>query len=182
MTKKELYTKAFSWKNKMLKKKGPEGETLKSRLGFPMTRTDMVAKYLTSVFGSVWFLNLAAVVIFGWILINLGLVPGIAVVDPYPFTSLMLFAQLATIFLSITVLISQHRQGRMTEVRQQIDFEINVRAEHEITKILQMLDEIHIELGIQKRDKELDQMKEKTDISEIKEQIEHIIEEEKKLQ
>lgn len=62
-----------------------------------------------------------------------------------------------------------------------IDFEINVRAEHEITKILHMLDELYTELGIAKIDKELDHMKEKIDIAEIQEEVEHVIEEEKKM-
>jgi uncharacterized membrane protein len=66
---------------------------------------------------------------------------------------------------------------RINKVRQQMDFEINVRAEHEITKILNMIEEIHAELGIAKIDKELEQMKEMTDISEIKKNVEQIIKE-----
>ena len=76
--------------------------------------------------------------------------------------------------LAIVVLINQNQQGRMEDVRQRIDFEVNVRAENEITKILIMLDELHAKLGIlkAKTDTELQKMKEKTDIVEIKEEVE----------
>jgi uncharacterized membrane protein len=80
--------------------------------------------------------------------------------------------------LAIVVLINQNEQGKMADVRQRIDFEINVRAENEITKILTMLDLFNARLGIVKDDEELDRMKEKTDIAEIKQDIEHGIEKE----
>jgi uncharacterized membrane protein len=66
----------------------------------------------------------------------------------------------------------------MADIRQRIDFEINVRAENEITKTLTMLDIFNARLGIVKDDEELDRMKEKTDIAEIKQDIEHGIEKE----
>jgi uncharacterized membrane protein len=66
---------------------------------------------------------------------------------------------------------------RINKVRQQMDFEINVRAEQEITKILQMIEDIHAKLGIAKLDDELEQMKESIVISEVKEDVEKTIEE-----
>jgi len=82
--------------------------------------------------------------------------------------------------LAIVVLINQNQQGRMADVRQRIEFEVNVRAENEITKILIMLDELHARFGISKvkTDEELEKMKEKIDITEIKEQVERGIEKE----
>ena len=178
------YRKALlSLKEKILTNKPNESsdETLKSRVDFEKTWTDVIVKHLTSSFGTLRFLYLSALLISGWIVVNLGLIPDVTPFDPYPFSLLLMIAQFSAIFLSIVVLISQNRQGRIAEVRQQIDFEINVRAEHEITKILHMLDELHVELGIGKVDKELEQMKEKIDIVEIKEEIESsILEEEKK--
>ena len=66
----------------------------------------------------------------------------------------------------------------MADIRQRIDFEVNVRAETEITKILKMLDEFNGKLGIIKADEELEKMKEKIDIAEIKQDIEQGIEKE----
>ena len=43
---------------------------------------------------------------------------------------------IAAIFLSVIVLISQNRQAQIAELREEIDLQINVRAEAEITKML----------------------------------------------
>jgi uncharacterized membrane protein len=51
---------------------------------------------------------------------------------------------------------------------------INVRAEQEITKILNILDEIHDHLGLNPEDDEdLIEMKKDTDLDEIEQQIAH---------
>jgi uncharacterized membrane protein len=61
----------------------------------------------------------------------------------------------------------------MDKIQQQVEFEVNVRAEEEITKVLNMLHDIQIKLGIQNlHDKELEQMKEIIDIKEIHKNIE----------
>jgi uncharacterized membrane protein len=151
--------------------------SLESYTEFEEKWADALAKFLTRSFGTLRFLILTLIFISLWIIINLGLIPGINPFDLYPFVWLITLVQLFSIVLSITILISQNQETRINEVRQQMDFEINVRAEHEITKILQMIGEIHTELGIAKLDKELEQMEEMTNISEIKENIEQVIEE-----
>ena len=148
---------------------------LKSGVEFEKTWTDTAAKILTKSFGTIWFLGATFIFILLWIIINLGWIDDLTPFDTYPFSLLSVIVSLFGIFLSIVVLISQNRQGRIADVRQRIEFEINVRAETEITKILNMLDEIHDELGIAKVDKELEKMKEKIDITEIKEEIEQVI-------
>jgi len=154
---------------------------LRSRVGFEKTRAEMFAMFLTRIFGSIWFLYANTLFISGWIIINLGFIPGIEPFDPYPFTMLMTGISLFAIFVSTIVLMTQNRQERIAQVRQHIDFEIDVRAENEVTKILHMLDELSANLGIiKKEDKELEAMKEKTDIVEIKQEIEQVLESEEK--
>lgn len=152
-------------------------QKLKSYIEFEEKWADALARFLTHSFGTLRFLNFILFLSLLWILINLKLVPGINPFDPFPFGWLMMLVQLFAIVLSIVVLINQNRDERINEIYQKMDFEINVRAEHEITKILQMMEEIHKELGISKIDKELEQMKEKIDISEVKENVEKVIEE-----
>jgi uncharacterized membrane protein len=152
-------------------------KSLESYTEFEEKWADALAKFLTRSFGTLRFLNLTLLFFLLWIIVNIGLVPWIKPFDLYPFNWLVTIVQLFSIVLSIIILISQNQETRINEVRQQMDFEINVRAEHEITKILQMLEEIHKELGIAKVDKELEQMKETINISEIKEDVEQIIEE-----
>jgi uncharacterized membrane protein len=149
---------------------------LKSYVGFERKFAEVMARFLTKYLGGIWFLNTSIAFIFIWIIINLGYIPGVRPFDPYPFSLLLMIVEFSAMFLAIVVLINQNQQGRMADIRQQIDLEINVRAENEITKILTMLDELHVKLGIVKTDKELDKMMEKIDIAEIKEDIEQGIE------
>lgn len=157
-------------------------KSLLSKIIFEKKRQDLVANYLTSYFGSIWFLYALLTFVLGWIIINGDFLEGVKSIDPYPFIFLVMTIQMFEVFLSIIILISQNRQGKMSEVRQQIDFEINVRAESEITKILHMVEELHARLGISKVDVELEQMKTKIDIEEIKEKVELIMEDEKKME
>ena len=151
-------------------------KSLESYTEFEEKWSDMFAKFLTKSFGTLRFLILTLIFIILWIIINLGLIPGISPFDVYPFVWLVSLVQLFSIVLSVTILISQNQEERINEVRQQMDFEINVRAEQEITKILQLLAEIHPEIRITKIDKELEQMKEQIIISELKEDVEQGIE------
>jgi uncharacterized membrane protein len=150
---------------------------LESYTEFEEKWSHVLTKFLTKSFGTLRFLSIILVFFLIWIFINLGLVPGISPFDPYPFDWFILIIGTFAIILSVVVLINQSREAKINEVRQQMDFEINVRAESEITKILHMIEEIHEELKITKVDKELEQMKEKIIISEIKEDVEQMIEE-----
>ncbi|HEY5383585.1 MAG TPA: DUF1003 domain-containing protein [Candidatus Paceibacterota bacterium] len=151
---------------------------LKSYVEFERQWAGVLARLLIKSFGSVWFLNVNIAFIAAWIALNLGLIPGVQPFDPYPFSLLMMIAAFSTMFLAIVVLINQNQQGKMADIRQRIDFEVNVRAEREITKILTVLDELNTNFGMVKADQELDKMKEKINIAEIKKDIEQVIEKE----
>ncbi|MBY0538919.1 DUF1003 domain-containing protein [Patescibacteria group bacterium] len=146
-------------------------EVLRSQIKFEKTWMDEIADFCTSVFGSVWFLLINALLFVGWIIINIpefGFVP----FDPFPFGLLTMAVSLEAIFLSIIVLISQNRQSKIADIRQRVNFEVDVRAEDEITKILKMLSEIQEHLGIRKKDSELNRMEKKIDISDIQKKVE----------
>ena len=126
------------------------------------------ADAMTRWFGTVWFLVVNAIVFLVWILVNTGIWPIIPVFDEFPFILLTMFVSLEAIFLTVIVLISQNRAGRIADMREDLDFEINVRSEEEITRIINMLDEIHDHLGLDSRDdEELTSMKKKTDITKL---------------
>lgn len=71
----------------------------------------------------------------------------------------------------MSVLISQNRQRKLEKIREQVEFEVNIRAEKEITKMLEMLHEMQLKMGIRKNDQELEEMKEKLDVNELHEHI-----------
>jgi len=145
---------------------------LKSYVEFERRIEDVLVRFLTQSLGSIWFLFTYLVFIVVWSAINLGWIPAVRPFDPYPFGLLVMIASFFAMLLAIVVLINQNRQGRMADIRQRIDFEINVRAEREITKILTMLDELNANLGMMKPDKELENMEKKINIAEIQVDIE----------
>jgi uncharacterized membrane protein len=141
---------------------------LKSALDFNKSFADRFATAIALAFGSITFL-IACIIFFGvWVLWNSRMIPGLQAFDPFPFPALQISVSIFAIVLSVSVLINQNRQGKIDKLEQQIEFEVNVRAEDEVTKVLAMLHEIHQHLGLNsKEDKELEKMKETTDIEEI---------------
>lgn len=131
-----------------------------------------MADYMTDFFGSIGFLLINVLFFIIWILINLNIFPGIPAFDPYPFNFLTMFVSLEAIFLSVVVLISQNKASKIADLRQELDFEINVHAEREITRIIKMLDGIHNHLGMKpERDKELKSMEENINIEKLEKEI-----------
>jgi uncharacterized membrane protein len=59
--------------------------------------------------------------------------------DPFPYPLLTLVVSLESIFLSLFILISQNRPSRTADARAHLDLQINMLAEHESTKALQLL-------------------------------------------
>jgi uncharacterized membrane protein len=69
-------------------------------------------------------------------------------IDHFPFNLLTLAVSLEAIFLSTFILISENRQSRIDERRSRLDLQINLLAEQENTKMLQLLKEIAEKLGV----------------------------------
>lgn len=128
---------------------------------------DTVAQRITGIFGSLTFLIVFISFLAIWMSYNLGLFGSKKTLDPYPFDKLELFLSSFAICLSIAVLISQKRQAKLEKIAEEVEFEVNLRAEKEITKVLQMLQRIHNKLGIDHSDPELDDMLKDLDTKKI---------------
>lgn len=136
-------------------------------------RTERFVDWMTNYFGTTQFLVGNVVFFFLWLVINTGFLGEVLVFDPFPFNFLTTAVSLQAIFLSIIVLMSQNRAAKVADLREEMDFEINLRAEAEVTRILNMLDEIHGHLGLQTSDdEELKEMKQKIDVVQIRKEIE----------
>jgi uncharacterized membrane protein len=172
MKKKLVKNKADKDLEKINKKINHLDHDLKSVLAITRSTTDRVAIAIIKGLSSIAFLIMCLIFFAGWISWNLYFANG-KPFDPFPFPILGLMVSLFAIILSVSVLINQNRQGRIDEIKQQVEFEINVRAENEITKILNMLHEVHQKLGLDSaEDDELEKMKEKTNIQEIHQTLE----------
>ena len=97
--------------------------------------TDWIADFS----GSMTFL-MANVLWFSlWIYLN---VSGVAPFDPYPFGFLTMVVSLEAIILSILVLLAQNRQTAKDHIRDDIEYDINVKAELEVAHLHEKLEEI----------------------------------------
>ena len=106
-----------------------------------------IADAITSFSGRMIFAYVHIVWFGTWILLNTGRF-GLRVFDPFPYGLLTMVVSLEAIFLSTFVLISQNRMGEETERRADLDLHIGLLTEHELTRVLQMLDIIQDKLGI----------------------------------
>jgi uncharacterized membrane protein len=111
---------------------------------------DRIAEFVARFCGSITFVWIHTVLFAVWIVWNV--LPKLPHFDPYPFTFLTLCVSLEAIFLSSFILISQNYEMRISERRNQLDLQINLLAEQENTKMLQMLDGIARKLGISEED------------------------------
>ena len=121
---------------------------------------ERVADAITRFTGSMRFVYLH-VVLFGlWIIVNLGIVPGIPKFDP-SFVILAMVASVEAIFLSTFILISQNRMTAAAEKRAELDLQINLLAEHEVTKLVAMVSAVAARLDVRTEvDDEVNELKE----------------------
>ncbi len=133
-----------------------------------MTVTDKIADKITAFSGSNLFVILHLVWFGLWILINSGRITGMKIVDPFPFNFLTMTVSLEAIFLSTFVLISQNKQAKLADKRAKIDLQVNMIAERENTKLLNLILDIQEYLGMhKKRDPEIKELRRKTDIAKL---------------
>lgn len=114
----------------------------------------MAADFMTSAFGTASFFVVNGIFFVAWIVFNS--VPSAYVFDPYPFGMLTMVVSLEAIFLSIIVLMSQNRASAIADLREEIDFQINVKSERQNVQIVQMLEQIEKRLAI--KDKDVDEL------------------------
>ena len=151
-----------------MKPKTTEEQALKSELDIEKGLSDHFGAKITAVLGSLWFLAGYCILFTVWICWNVNLLPGLKPFDPFPFPILEMVVSLFAIILSVSVLVNQNRQGSIERIRRQVEFEVNVRAENEITKVLNMLHEIQQKMGLANAvDQELEDMKEPIDIKQL---------------
>ena len=109
------------------------------------TGADRLAAAIARFCGSMTFVWIHVALFAAWIGYNA--LPWFKPFDPYPFTFLTLIVSLEAIFLSTFILISQNYDMRISERRNQLDLQINLLAEQENTKALQILERIAQKVG-----------------------------------
>jgi uncharacterized membrane protein len=118
---------------------------------------ERVASAITRFTGSLKFVYVHGALYGAWIAANLGWL-GIAPWDP-TFVVLAMIASVEAIFLSTFILISQNRMAAEADRRAELDLQVSLLAEHEVTKLVQLVAEIARRLDIQETSPETEEMK-----------------------
>jgi uncharacterized membrane protein len=107
-----------------------------------------MADWIAIFSGSLTFLFIHIAIFSAWLGWNLT-VPVTDRFDPYPFGFLTLVVSLEAIILSVFVLLSQNRQVERDRVRNDIEYDVNLKAEMEIAHVHEKVDMTYAE--VQKR-------------------------------
>src|ERR671910_911884 len=112
------------------------------------TGQERIAEAITRFTGSMRFVYLHLAFFGVWIVANLAWLPGVPSWDP-SFVVLAMIASVEAIFLSTFVLISQNRMSAAAEKRADLDLQISLLAEHEITRLVTLVSGIADHMGVQ---------------------------------
>lgn len=152
-------------------------KSFKAKADAKRSGAEKFADWLTSRFGSITFLTLNAMWFGVWIFLNAGWLLRGEAFDPFPFGLLTMIVSLEAIFLAIIVLISQNREARIAELREEIELQISTISEGELTKIIQLLAILLEQQGVKvDDDPELQKMLLPVDNDEIARQLEQELE------
>ena len=98
--------------------------------------------------GSVPFVVFQIVLLVAWIFMNVGVIRGLQAFDPYPFSLLGMIVSTEAVILSSFILMRQNRMVRRGELRDHLNLQVDLLAEKEITKVLQMVRAICGHMGL----------------------------------
>ena len=108
---------------------------------------ERLARAVARFAGSMRFVYVHLLLYGGWMLANSGLLPVVRPWDP-SFVMLAMIASVEAIFLSTFILITQNRMAAAADRRAELDLQVSLLAEHEITKLVQMVSAIADRLDI----------------------------------
>jgi uncharacterized membrane protein len=117
------------------------------------TLQERIAEAITRFTGSMLFVYIHLAIFGFWIIANLGWIPGVPQWDE-SFVVLAMWASVEAIFLSTFVLISQNRMQAAADKRADLDLQISLLAEHEITKLATLVTAMAARMGVQVEDDE----------------------------
>ncbi|MFL5485110.1 MAG: DUF1003 domain-containing protein [Gemmatimonadaceae bacterium] len=111
------------------------------------SRMEVLADRMIGFASSTPFLVIHAIIFVVWIYWNLPF-SGLPKFDTYPYGMLTTIVSLEAIFLSIFVLMTQSREARIGELREELTLQVNLRMEEEITKTLHLVAGLYSRLNL----------------------------------
>jgi uncharacterized membrane protein len=120
---------------------------------------DRIAATITRFTGSLPFVYIHVLVFGFWIVANVHWIPRVAAWDE-SFVILAMVASVEAIFLSTFVLITQNRMTAAADKRADLDLQISLLMEHELTKVATLLSDMAKQIGVNTdADEELEEVK-----------------------
>jgi uncharacterized membrane protein len=103
-----------------------------------------IADWISEFSGSLPFLFIHCFLFFVWIILNVGVLARTSLGgwDPFPFGLLTMVVSLEAIILSVFVLLSQNRQVARDRVRNDIEYDVNLKAELEVMELHKKIDHL----------------------------------------
>jgi uncharacterized membrane protein len=137
------------------------------------TTVDRVGDAIADFAGSMKFILAHAIAFALWILVNSRVLPGLPPFDPYPYVFLTMVVSLEGVLVATFVLMKQNRMAKRAEHREHLDLQINLLAEKEATKMLDLQRKICRHLGIPDadQDKEVQELSKETALDRLAETL-----------
>jgi uncharacterized membrane protein len=110
------------------------------------TLGERVADAFAAAVGSWPFIIAQTVLLTAWVAVNVGLL--VYRWDPYPFILLNLVLSFQAAYASPIIMMSQNRQSKIADRRNQLDLQINLLAEQESTETLRLLRRLCQHVGV----------------------------------
>ena len=120
------------------------------------TLQQRIADAITGAAGSLPFVYVHLAIVAVWTLINVGWTP-LKPFDP-TFVLLATAASVEAIFLSTFMLVTQNRMQREADRRADLDLQISLLTEHELTRVIQLVNAIAKKVDAQLPIPELDEL------------------------
>jgi uncharacterized membrane protein len=116
----------------------------KDREDAQISGLQLAIERISRFFGSPAFFAFALLFIAAWIAVNAwGAHEGWTHVDSPPFFWLQGLVSSNALLLTVAVLIRQNRMSQVAEHRAHLDLQINMLTEQKVTKMLQIIDQLH---------------------------------------
>jgi uncharacterized membrane protein len=123
------------------------------------SREERLADAISRFTGSMLFVYIHLAIFGFWIVANLHWIPGVPAWDE-SFVVLAMVASVEAIFLSTFVLITQNRMAAAADKRADLDLQISLLTEHELTKMATLLSDMAKHMGVRTRvEGELEEVK-----------------------
>ena len=134
------------------------------------------SEWVTRVLGGGPSLALHAAWFGFWVIANSRMIPGIEPFDRFPFPLLTTMVSLEAIFLSLFVLASQNRLTTQADKRAQLDLQIDLLAEREMTAVLVIAADLarHLKAPVSLSAEQIRDLAQKTDVHSLVSEIEQL--------